>query len=106
MYQEYDFEAPRSGLATNPDEAAKTAADIGFPVALKIASPDILHKTDVGGVALNQESPDAVRQAFDRIMASVRAAHPEASIEGVEVQEMISGGVEVIVGMLRSPGGR
>jgi 3-hydroxypropionyl-CoA synthetase (ADP-forming) len=103
MYQEYDFEAPRSGLATNPDEAAKTAADIGFPVALKIASPDILHKTDVGGVALNQESPDAVRQAFDRIMASVRAAHPEASIEGVEVQEMISGGVEVIVGMLDDP---
>lgn len=100
MYQEYGFQAPHSGLATTPDEAAEIASHIGFPVALKIASPDVVHKTDVGGVALNLENPDTVRQAFERIYASVRAAHPQADIEGVEVQEMVTGGEEVILGLL------
>ena len=100
MYREYGFEAPHSSLATTADEAAKTASEIGFPVALKIVSSDILHKTDVGGVALNVESPDAVRQTFERIVTSVREAHPQADIQGVEVQEMVTGGAEVIIGLL------
>ncbi len=100
MFQEYGFEAPRSSLVTSADGAALAASEIGFPVALKILSPDVLHKTDVGGVVLNVESPDAARQAFERIMDSIQAAHPEASIEGVEVQEMVIGGVEVIIGLL------
>jgi 3-hydroxypropionyl-CoA synthetase (ADP-forming) len=103
MYQDYGFEAPRSSLATSTDEAAKSASEIGFPVALKIVSSDILHKTDVGGVVLNLESPDAVRQAFERILTSVRAAYPQADIQGVEVQEMIAGGTEIIIGLLDDP---
>ncbi len=100
MYEQYGFEAPRSKLVTTADEATKTASEIGFPVALKVVSPDILHKTDVGGVILNLESPETVRQAFEGIMASVREALPQANIEGVEVQEMVSGGAEVIIGLL------
>jgi len=100
MYARYGFEAPRSKLVTTADEATKTASEIGFPVALKIVSPDILHKTDVGGVILNLESPETVRQAFENIMASAREALPRANIEGVEVQEMIAGGAEVIIGLL------
>jgi len=100
MFRDYGFEAPRSSLVTSADEAALVASEIGFPVALKILSPDILHKTDVGGVVLNVESSEAVRQAFARIMNSIQSAHPEANIEGVEVQEMVSGGVEVIIGLL------
>ncbi len=100
MYQEFGFEAPRSKLATSADEAATAALEMGFPVALKIVSPDVLHKTDVGGVMLNLESPDTVRQAFERILALVRAAHPQAKIEGIEIQEMVYGGVEIIIGLL------
>jgi 3-hydroxypropionyl-CoA synthetase (ADP-forming) len=100
MYAQYGFEAPRSKLVTTADEATKTASEIGFPVALKIVSPDILHKTDVGGVILNLESPETVHQAYERIMASAREALPQANIEGVEVQEMITGGAEVIIGLL------
>lgn len=100
MYQEYGFKAPRGGLATSGDQVARIASEIGFPVALKVVSPDILHKTDVGGVVLNLENPDAVRGAFERMMDSVRAAHPQADIEGVEIQEMVTGGVEIIIGLL------
>lgn len=100
MFREFGFEAPRSSLTTSAQGAALAASEIGLPVALKIVSPDILHKTDVGGVVLNVESPDAVRQTFERIMASAKSAYPEASIEGVEVQEMVNGGVEVIIGLL------
>ncbi len=67
MYRQYGFEVPRGGFATTADEAAKIASEIGFPVALKIVSPDILHKTDVGGVVLDLESPEAVRQAFEAL---------------------------------------
>jgi 3-hydroxypropionyl-CoA synthetase (ADP-forming) len=103
MYREYGFEAPRSSLAPTADEAAKAAVEIGFPVALKIVSSDILHKTDVGGVVLNVESSDVVRQSFERIMASVQGAHPQAYIQGIEVQEMVTGGAEIIIGLLDDP---
>jgi 3-hydroxypropionyl-CoA synthetase (ADP-forming) len=103
MYQDYGFEAPRSSVATSADEAVKTAAEIGFPVALKITSPDILHKTDVGGVMLDLQTPDAVRQAFSHIMASAQAAYPQANIQGVEIQEMVSKGTEIIIGLLDDP---
>lgn len=103
MYQEYGFQFPRSSTAKTADEAAQIAVDIGFPVALKVESPDILHKTDVGGVALGLTSAQEVRQAFDRILASSRSSRPEAKIEGVQVQEMISGGTEIIIGLLDDP---
>ncbi len=103
MYQAYGFEAPRSGLAPTADEAARLAAEIGLPVALKIVSPDILHKTDIGGVLLDVKTVEEVRQGFERMMAAARAAHPQATIEGMEVQEMVAEGTEIIIGLLDDP---
>jgi 3-hydroxypropionyl-CoA synthetase (ADP-forming) len=103
MYEQYGFEVPRTGTAKNAVDAVRLAGDIGFPVALKIASPDILHKTDIGGVLLNLRGENEVRQGYDRIMAAAQAAHPAARIVGVEVQEMVTGGVEIIIGLLDDP---
>ena len=103
MYQEYGFQAPRSGLAKTTDEAARIASEIGFPVALKIVSPDILHKTDFGGVALNIGNGDDVSRAFESVMASARRSHPKARIDGIDVQEMVIGGTEIIIGLLDDP---
>ncbi|MGQ9794692.1 MAG: acetate--CoA ligase family protein [Anaerolineae bacterium] len=100
MYHQYGFQSPHSILATTGQEAVRAAEEIGFPVALKIASPDIIHKTDVGGVMLNLSSSDQVHQAFDRIISAARAAFPQARLEGVEVQEMVTGGTEIIIGLL------
>jgi hypothetical protein len=80
------------------------AAALGGPAVLKIASPDIAHKSDIGGVLLNLEGPDAVTAGYDRILASVRAAKPEATVDGVLVGPMrAGGGVELFVGVLRDP---
>lgn len=90
-------------LAATADAAAAAAAAIGYPVVMKIESPDILHKSDVGGVELNLGDAAAVRAAFDRIMAAAKAHRPDARIAGVLVQEQVSGGVEVLVGVTPSP---
>ncbi len=99
MYQEYGFCAPRSGLAHTAEEAIRIAEKIGFPVVMKVVSPDIIHKTDVGGVELGLGSPAEVKAAFSRIDRSVRKAAPEARIEGISVEEMISEGIEIIIGL-------
>ncbi|WP_246245778.1 acetate--CoA ligase family protein [Mesorhizobium zhangyense] len=88
-------------LATTADEAAAAALEIGFPVVLKIESPDILHKTEAGGVRLNIASEAEARQAFDAIMASARAYAPAAELRGVVVQEMAGRGVEALIGLVR-----
>jgi acetyltransferase len=79
------------------------AERIGYPVALKIVSPEILHKTDVGGVRLNCADAEAVAQGFNAIDANVRRLFPTAAIQGIAVQEMVVGGKEVILGMTRDP---
>jgi acetyltransferase len=89
---------PASAFAPTQDDAAREAAAIGFPVALKIVSPQILHKTEVGGVALGLKSEADVKLAAERMLVSARRAHPDATIEGFLVQEMASG-VEVLVGV-------
>ncbi len=86
-------------LATSADEAAIIAARIGFPVVLKIESPDILHKTETGGVRLGISDEAAARSAFAEIIANGRAYAPRATIAGVLVQEMVSGGTEALVGL-------
>jgi acyl-CoA synthetase (NDP forming) len=86
-------------LAASRDKAAAIAAELGFPVAVKIVSPQITHKTDAGGVKLGLASADEVRAAFDEILTSAKRAAPEARIEGVSVQRMAEPGTEVIVGM-------
>ena len=90
-------------LARTADEAAQVAAELGFPAVIKVLSPDIAHKSDVGGVALDLADADAVRGAFARMLESVRAAQPQARIDGVSVQRQARPGTEVIVGVTRDP---
>lgn len=90
-------------LAKTADEAAQVASSLGFPIVLKIVSPQITHKSDVGGVALNLNSADEVKAAFERVVASAKKADPKATIEGVAVQRMERAGTEVIVGMTTDP---
>jgi acetate---CoA ligase (ADP-forming) len=90
-------------LARTRDEAVDFAATLGSEVALKIASRDIAHKTDVGGVKLDVRGDAAVAAAFDAILAGVAAAKPEAKLEGVLVSPMRSGGLEILVGTVRDP---
>jgi acyl-CoA synthetase (NDP forming) len=86
-------------LARDAKEAAKAADKTGYPVVLKIVSPDVAHKSDVGGVRLGLESSDEVEEAFEEIESAVKEAQPDARIEGVAVQKMAPAGTEVIVGM-------
>jgi acyl-CoA synthetase (NDP forming) len=90
-------------LATNAAEAMEAAEAFGYPVVLKVASPDIQHKSDIGGVRLNLSNGNEVRESFDAIMAAARAAEPDAAIEGCLVAPMIRGGVETILGVARDP---
>jgi acetate---CoA ligase (ADP-forming) subunit beta len=84
-------------------EAVRLSGQIAFPVAMKIASPDIIHKSDSGGVRLNLENTDQVEEAFDEIIANARRHHPDAFIHGVSMQKMAPPGLEVIVGMSKDP---
>ncbi|MHB1126913.1 MAG: acetate--CoA ligase family protein [Bacillota bacterium] len=95
----YGIPVTREELATTPEEAVRIAESIGYPVVAKIESPDILHKTDAGGVKLNLDSAEKVRAAFAEIMDKARKYKADADIRGVLVQEMLAGGIEVIVGM-------
>jgi acetyl coenzyme A synthetase (ADP forming)-like protein len=99
----YGLTIPKSELARDPEEAVSMAEAIGYPVALKIASPDILHKTDIGGVKLNLRSATDVRDAFDLVMYRAHRFMPEATIWGALVQEMVPQGKEVIIGINRDP---
>jgi acetate---CoA ligase (ADP-forming) len=98
----YGIALPTSCAATSVAEAASAAERIGFPVALKIRSRDILHKTEAGGVALDLSSREAVQDAAQALLAAARAKEPEARIDGFLVQEMVSG-VEAIVGARSDP---
>jgi len=90
-------------LATTRDEAVAISEQIGYPVVLKISSVDITHKSDAGGVKVNLPDKAAVEKAYDQIMASCTAKHPDADIEGVAVQGMAKAGTEVIIGMTKDP---
>jgi acyl-CoA synthetase (NDP forming) len=90
-------------LARSAEEAVAAARRIGFPVALKLQSPDLMHKSDVGGLALGLAHEEDVRQAFQSLISDVAARSPNASIDGVLVQEMVSGAIEILVGMKRDP---
>ncbi len=90
-------------LAAAREEAVAAARQIGLPVVLKIVSPEISHKSDVGGVKLNLGSEDEVAAAFDEIVEAARRAQPEATVLGVSVQKMARPGVEVIMGMTKDP---
>ncbi|MSQ22908.1 MAG: acetyl-CoA synthetase, partial [Dehalococcoidia bacterium] len=90
-------------LATSQREAVALAGEMGFPVALKIVSPEIIHKSDVGGVKLGLKSQAEVRRAYSEIVSAARVSNPAAHILGVSVQAMATPGVEVILGMTPDP---
>ncbi len=104
ILQAYGLRIPKSEIAETPEEASKIAGNIGYPVVLKIASPDILHKTDIGGVKVGLQNSSDVRDAFELMVYRAERYIPEARIWGCLVQEMApSGGLEVLVGMNRDP---
>lgn len=90
-------------LARTQEESVRLAREIDLPVVLKICSPDVVHKSDMGGVKLNLKSEDEVGEAFEAIMAAVRQSHPSAVVDGVSVQPMARPGIEVIIGLTTDP---
>ncbi len=100
---EYGIPITAEGVATSSDHAVELADGIGYPVVMKIDSPDILHKTEAGGLKLRLGDAEAVRGAFAEIMANCQAYNAEARLNGVLVQEMVLGGTEVIVGLNNDP---
>jgi acyl-CoA synthetase (NDP forming) len=97
----YGVPRPREEVAADVTKALEAAARVGFPVALKVQSPDIPHKTEAGAVALGLTTPAALRRAYRQVLGSARTAHPGAEVRGVLVQQMAPRGVEVIVGVTR-----
>ncbi|MFC2033519.1 acetate--CoA ligase family protein [Chloroflexota bacterium] len=86
-------------LATSSEEAVSISQQIGFPVVLKISTPDIIHKSDAGGVKVGLKTPKQVTKAYDDILKAAKQNNPQARIQGVSVQKMARPGVEVIIGM-------
>jgi acyl-CoA synthetase (NDP forming) len=103
LCQEYGIPVTRFKVATSPEDAVKSAEEIGYPVVLKIVSPDVLHKFDVGGVVLNLKGSSEVKDAYDKIVENVKKHKPDAKIVGVLVQEMAPASTEVIVGSTKDP---
>jgi acetyl coenzyme A synthetase (ADP forming)-like protein len=104
ILQAYGLRIPQSEIADSPEKAASIAGKIGYPVVLKIASPDILHKTDIGGVKVGLQNATDVRDAYELMVYRAQRYIPEARIWGCLVQEMApSGGLEILVGMNRDP---
>ncbi len=96
----YGIPVPKEGVARSAKEAVSLADGMGFPVVLKIVSPDILHKTEAGGVLVGLKSADEVSRGYDTILANAKKYKADAKIEGVQVQQMLKGGTEVIVGSI------
>jgi acetyltransferase len=99
----YEIPAAPTRIARDESEAVTIADELGYPVVMKIASPDILHKSDIGGVVLNVQDASSVQFAYTQIMGRVKTSNPGAHIDGVYIQRQIPGGQEVIVGMVRDP---
>ena len=100
----YGFPLPKSELAKTENDAVKIAKKIGYPVVMKIASPQIIHKSDAGGVKVNLTNDDDVKSAFNEIVANAKKYNKKAEIKGVLVVEMIKGGKEMIIGSKLEPG--
>jgi acetyltransferase len=99
----YGIPTPHSRVLATPDEAVAYAQEIGYPVVAKIASPDILHKSDVGGIMVGLKNDEQVREAFPTLIQRAKAHMPDATIWGVQIQEMVTNAREVIIGMNRDP---
>lgn len=102
LLKKYGIPVIEGKIATSAEEALRIALHIGMPVAMKISSPDISHKSDVGGVVLNVKEHE-VRTTYNRIIYKVKTLIPDARIEGILVQQMVPQGYEVIVGLKKDP---
>jgi acyl-CoA synthetase (NDP forming) len=103
LFKAYGIRANPARPAVNRGEAASVAKSVGFPVAMKVRSPGVVHKTEVSGVRLDLNSEEEAARAFDEIRLALGRANPSAKFEGVTVERMIKGGIEAIVGMTRDP---
>jgi acetyl coenzyme A synthetase (ADP forming)-like protein len=103
LCEAYGIAIPKEGVATSAEETALLASSIGYPVVIKIVSPDILHKTEAGGVLVGVKTPEQAAQGFATITTNARKYSPKATILGVQVQQMLQGGQEVIVGSVTDP---
>jgi len=99
----YDIPITKEDVATSEEHALKIVKEIGYPVAMKIDSPDILHKTEAGGLKLNINDDDGLVKAYNEILDNCRKYDSKAKIGGVLIQEMVKGGTEVIVGVNNDP---
>src|SRR5580698_2731946 len=99
----YGITIPKEGVAKTAEEAAKLASQIGFPVVMKIVSPQILHKTEAGGVIVGVKSAAAAKDAYAAIVGNAGKYNAEANLLGVQVQQMLAGGQEVIIGAVTDP---
>jgi acetyl coenzyme A synthetase (ADP forming)-like protein len=99
----YDFIVPKGKLTTSLEDTLEAAEELGYPLAMKIVSPDIVHKTDMGGVKLDLANADQVADAFDLIMLRIKRNAPKARLQGVYLEKMVKRGLEVIIGMSRDP---
>ena len=104
LLEAYGIPVIKGGMARNPVAAASLAEQIGFPVAMKIVSAQILHKSDVGGIRLNLANENEVMEAYERLFIDIQKKMPEAKLEGVLIEQMAPRGQEVIVGLRRDPG--
>lgn len=103
LCEAYGIPVPREGIAHSPAELSRLVDGIGFPLVMKIVSADILHKTEAGGVIVGVKSSGEALEAYEKILSNARAYKPDAKIDGVLVQQMVTGGQEVIVGALTDP---
>ena len=103
ILREYDIPLAAEALVKNVDDALKFAEEVGYPLVMKVDSPDIPHKTEAGVVKLNISDAQAVKSAYDELLQKAKAYKPDALINGVLVQEMVTGGTEVIIGMKKDP---
>jgi len=103
VFEAYGMPTTKIGLAKSEEEAVKLAKEIGFPIVMKIVSPDILHKSDAGGVKVNLKDEASVRDAYSTILKNAKNYKADADIHGVAVQEMAPWGTEVILGSVNDP---
>ncbi len=99
----YGIPTVGTAITKTTEETVKAAEEIGYPLVMKIVSPQISHKSDVGGIKLNLNNAQEVKEAYEDMMENIPLKEPEADLEGVQLQKMLSGGTEVIIGMVQDP---
>ena len=103
LLKQYGVPVPEHAIVKTPAEAGKTAEKIGFPVVMKIHSPQIVHKSDAGGVIVSISSKQAAEEAFEKIVSNAKAYNPDAEIKGVIVEQQAAPGLELIIGGKTDP---